>query len=82
MPKLPVVSGRTLIRFLTDLGYSVIRRRGSHVRLEKQFATGAHGITVPDHREIARGTLNVILNRVSERAGIGKDELIRLVRGS
>jgi hypothetical protein len=50
--------------------------------LEKQFATGAHGITVPDHREIARGTLNVILNRVSERAGIGKDELIRLLRGS
>ena len=47
-----------------------------------QFDTGVHGITVPDHKEIAKGTLNVILNRVSERTGIGKDELINMLRRS
>jgi len=35
LPKLPVVSGEELIKFLKKLGYEVIRQRGSHVRLEK-----------------------------------------------
>ncbi len=33
--KMPVVSGKTLIRFLESLGYEVARQRGSHVRLVK-----------------------------------------------
>ena len=35
MPKkLPVISGKKLISFLTEIGYQIVRQRGSHVRLE------------------------------------------------
>ncbi|MHA1651034.1 MAG: type II toxin-antitoxin system HicA family toxin [Candidatus Helarchaeota archaeon] len=35
MRKLPVVSGKRLIKLLIKLGYVVIRQKGSHVRLKK-----------------------------------------------
>ena len=43
MPKLPQVSGDTLIRLLESLGYEVVRQRGSHARLAR---TGAAGVDV------------------------------------
>ena len=55
MGKLPVVNGEKLIRFLEKIGYEVVRQRGSHVRLEKQTPVGKHKITVPYHKEIAKG---------------------------
>lgn len=77
---LPVVSGRQLIRFLESLGYRVVRQRGSHVRLERWLPTGTHALTVPYHREIARGTLNDILNAVARATQQDKDSLIRDLR--
>jgi len=65
MPKLPPISGLDLIRFLSSLGYETIRQRGSHIRLRKQTALGEHNLTVPAHKEVAKGTLNDILTRVS-----------------
>jgi len=32
-PKLPVVSGRQVIKVLERIGYRVVRQKGSHVRL-------------------------------------------------
>ena len=80
MAGLPQVSGQRLIRFLDRLGYTVMRRRGSHVRLRKVTPSGEHNITVPDHRTIAKGTLNDILASVGLWNGIPKEELIRLLR--
>ncbi len=81
MPKLPVVSGRTLIAFMTSLGYVVLRQRGSHVRLQLKNERGEWRETVPDHREIAKGTLGSILKRMTQGLGIESDELIeRLAR--
>lgn len=74
---LPVVSGRQLIRWLESLGYRVVRQRGSHVRLERRSAAGTHAITVPNHREIARGTLNDILGAVARATEQDKGSLIR-----
>ncbi len=34
--KLPQISGLKLIKILHKTGFSIIRRRGSHVRLEKR----------------------------------------------
>ena len=81
MPGLPVVSGTDLIKFLTGQGYRIVRQRGSHVRLVCSTPTGDHAITIPLHGEIARGTLNDILTRVSLWKGIPKEELIRLLSG-
>ena len=79
MPKLPRVSGRRLIKLLEHLGYRVIRQRGSHIRLQKILPSGTHHLTVPGHRELATGTLNDILARVSERNNIPKDTLIKML---
>lgn len=76
MPRLPVVSGRDLLAFMRAHGYVVARQRGSHVRLELRNDRGVWKETVPDHREIARGTLGSILRRMSEATGM---EYARLV---
>ena len=80
LSKLPVVSGRDLIKFLKKLGYEVVRQRGSHVRLRKETENGIHNITIPYHDEIAKGTLNAILNDVSKWNNIPKEELIKKLR--
>ncbi|MBM3142638.1 MAG: type II toxin-antitoxin system HicA family toxin [Chloroflexi bacterium] len=77
MPKLPQVSGEDVVRLLQALGYEVIRQRGSHVRLRKITLLGEHNITVPAHKVLAKGTLSDILNKVSLRNNIGKEELIK-----
>lgn len=74
---LPVVSGRQLIRWLESLGYRIVRQRGSHVRLERRSVGGAHAITVPNHREIAKGTLNDIVGAVARATEQDKNSLIR-----
>ncbi|TEU19373.1 MAG: type II toxin-antitoxin system HicA family toxin [Anaerolineales bacterium] len=35
-PKLPVVSGRQVVRALERIGYRVVRQRGSHIRLRDE----------------------------------------------
>ena len=80
MPKLPVVSHRQLIKLLTQLGYEIDRQRGSHIRLKKQLQFEHHSITVPAHKEIAKGTLNDILDRVSHYVNLSKEQLIDKLR--
>jgi predicted RNA binding protein YcfA (HicA-like mRNA interferase family) len=77
---LPVISGRQLVRWLESLGYRITRQRGSHVRLERWLPTGTHALTVPIHREMARGTLNDILNAVGRAIGQDKNSLIQDLR--
>ena len=59
MAGLPVVSGAKCVRALERDGYTVVRQRGSHVRLN---APGRGPVTVPLHAELDRGTLRSILN--------------------
>lgn len=81
MPRLPVVSGRQLIAFMESFGYVVVRRRGSHVRLVLRSERGEWAETVPDHREVAQGTLRSILRRMSPPTGFDVDELAERLRG-
>lgn len=80
MTKLPVVSSKQLIKVLHKLGYSVVKQRGSHIKLKKDTIAGIHSITVPEHHEIAKGTLNDILNKVSVWNQISKDELLEMLK--
>jgi predicted RNA binding protein YcfA (HicA-like mRNA interferase family) len=56
----PVVNGARLIAALQRAGWTVVRRRGSHVRLKR----GAGSISVPAHggRAVPIGTLAAILS--------------------
>jgi predicted RNA binding protein YcfA (HicA-like mRNA interferase family) len=59
LSKLPRVSGRDCIKALQKLGFYQKRRESSHVilRRDKPFAQ----IVVPDHQELATGTLRAII---------------------
>ncbi len=75
MGRLPVVSGRDLVRALEQIGYVVDRQKGSHVVL-RHARPPFRRLTVPDHKEIAKGTLRAIVRQ----AGLTVDELIELLR--
>jgi hypothetical protein len=51
------------------------------VRLKRTTAVGDHHITVPDHRIVAKGTLNDTLSTVSVQSGISKQTLLKELRG-
>jgi predicted RNA binding protein YcfA (HicA-like mRNA interferase family) len=55
MPRLPVLSGREVVRTFTALGWQVVRQTVSHIILTKTGHLAS--LSVPDHREVARGTL-------------------------
>ena len=58
-PALPVLSGREVVRAFVSLGWTVARQRGSHIIMTKpgEIAT----LSIPDHREVARGTLRCLI---------------------
>jgi len=62
--KLPVVSGRDVIKALAKAGFRVIRQKGSHVRLERVQARKVIKLTVPMHETLKRGTLRQIITDV------------------
>lgn len=62
MSALPVVSGRDVVKALGKIGYVLDRQRGSHMILRQQ--TPPHRrLTVPDHQEVAKGTLRAIIRQ-------------------
>jgi predicted RNA binding protein YcfA (HicA-like mRNA interferase family) len=73
-PKLPLVSGKELVRALCRFGYAVDHQTGSHVILRHKEAPHRR-LTVPMHPEIAKGTLRAILRE----AGLTREELERVL---
>lgn len=78
-PKLPQISGQDLVRVLQKPGYEVIRQKGSHIRLRKTTNIGEHNIAVPEHKTVAKGTLNDIITKVSLWNNVSKEDLIKLL---
>ncbi|MDO9536755.1 MAG: type II toxin-antitoxin system HicA family toxin [Thermoplasmata archaeon] len=75
MSKLPVVSGRDLIKALSKIGYEVVRQRSSHVRLKVHDGSGRKPLTVPLHDPIKPG----LLGHIIKDANLTVEELIRLL---
>jgi len=73
MSKLPRVSGRECVGVLERAGFVFKRQEGSHMvmRRSSPFAQ----VTVPDHRELDKGTLRAIIRH----AGLTVDEFLRLL---
>jgi len=69
------VTSRELINLMKKLGFSVVRQRGSHTRLEYK----GRFITVPVHKNIKPGLLHAILKSVSEITGVSIDDLYRML---
>ena len=60
MPKLPVIKGRELIKFLETLDFKVIRTKGSHSRLKSE---DGRVTSVPVHgsKDVPKGLLRKII---------------------
>ena len=63
MAKLRVLSGREACQILAQHGFAEVRRRGSHIVMQRRTATGTVTVPVPDHREIRLGTLQSIIRQ-------------------
>ena len=74
MGGLPIVSGRDVVRALAKLGYEFDRQKGSHMIL-RQSASPHRRAVVPDHKEVAKGTLRSIIRE----AGLTVDEFRALL---
>ena len=74
MSSLPVLSGRHLVKVLGKLGYAFDRQRGSHIIL-RHGEPPHRRLVVPDHAEIAKGTLRALLRD----AGLSVDDLRRML---
>jgi predicted RNA binding protein YcfA (HicA-like mRNA interferase family) len=72
MSRLPPCSGQDAIRAFHKLGYEADHQTGSHIIL--RHPTGRR-LTVPNHRELAKGTLRALIRE----AGITREELIALL---
>jgi predicted RNA binding protein YcfA (HicA-like mRNA interferase family) len=75
LSKLPVVSGREIVRVLTKIGFAIVGRKGSHVRLKRRRGEQVSIVIVPMHHELARGTLKSILRQ----ANLTTEDLLRLL---
>ena len=60
MPKLPVIKGGELVKFLESIGFRVTRMKGSHIRLRSE---DRRATTVPVHgnKDIPKGFLRKII---------------------
>ena len=74
MPKLPVISGKELIKAFEKIDFSFIRQKGSHVIMKHQ---DGRVVTIPLHKVIKKGTLKKgILNPLN----ISVEDLIDLLK--
>ena len=72
MAKLPLLSGREVARVFEALGW-VIARHGNHIILVRDGSIVS--LSVPDHKEVARGTLRSLIRD----AGLTAAEFIAAV---
>ena len=75
MSKVPSLPYTKIIKALQRAGWTVVRQRGSHIRLQKRVADEVLKITVPTHRPVKRSTLAHIL----KQARLDVEEFIRML---
>lgn len=73
MPSVPVLRPREVVKTFEKLGWEVARQRGSHIILTKKGHIAT--LSVPDHPEVARGTLRSLITR----AGITLEEFLKVL---
>lgn len=71
-PHYPVMSGPGMMSALQRGGFVQVSQKGSHVKMRH---TSGRVAIVPNHRELAQGTLRSILRQ----AGISDEEFRKLV---
>ena len=63
MARLRVLSGKNVCVILKNSGFEEVRRRGSHIVMQKKTPTLTVTVPVPDHAELRIGTLHSIIRQ-------------------
>ncbi len=72
--KLPVVSGNEAVKVFRKAGYEFDEQHGSHIIL-RHAAPPHRRLSVPNHRELAKGTLRTLIRE----AGLTVEEFTRFL---
>jgi predicted RNA binding protein YcfA (HicA-like mRNA interferase family) len=70
--RLPVCSGADAVKAFRQVGYEVDHQTGSHIILRHP---SQRRLTVPNHRELAKGTLRALIRE----AGLTKEQFSDLL---
>jgi predicted RNA binding protein YcfA (HicA-like mRNA interferase family) len=63
MGRLRILSGHETCRILESHGFIEVRRRGSHIVMQRRHPGGTITVPVPDHVELKTGTLLSIIRQ-------------------
>lgn len=67
--KYPILTPKEIIRTLEKFNFYFVSQKGSHMK----YSDGFHIVIIPNHSEIAKGTLKSILNQ----SGINLDDFLQ-----
>lgn len=56
--KYPILPPSKVIKILEQFGFYYVSQKGSHIK----YTNGKHIVIIPNHSEVAKGTLKSILN--------------------
>jgi predicted RNA binding protein YcfA (HicA-like mRNA interferase family) len=73
MPKLRVLSGNQVCNILKKHNFVKTRQSGSHIIMRRDLPDRSITVPVPNHSEIARGTLKSII----QQSELPKSEFMR-----
>lgn len=79
MPKLPVVSGRKVVKALKKIGFVKVSQKGSHIKMVREFNDPDRRnqvVIIPDHKEIKKGTLR---NGILKSIPLSVEEFVELL---
>ena len=75
MQKLPVLSGKDVVKALSKAGFQIARQKESHIILIKMIDDRKKGVVVPNHKEIDKGMLLEIIRQ----SGLTREEFLKLL---
>jgi len=75
LSKLPIISGSKLCNALKKIGYEKDHQTGSHIIL-RNINSPHRRLTIPNHNELAKGTLRKIINQ----SGLSLSEFKNLIK--
>jgi predicted RNA binding protein YcfA (HicA-like mRNA interferase family) len=61
--RLRVLSGKEVCTILSHHGFSEVRRRGSHIVMQRRIADTTITVPVPNHTELRTGTLLSVIRQ-------------------
>ena len=70
MGNLRILPGREVCAILAKNGFVEVRRKGSHIMMQKRLLDDTVTVPVPDHREIRVGTLRSIIRQSGLSRGL------------